>query len=119
LLDGQVAGEDCHGVRCRPHPDAARFAFGAALLEVAVRIGLIGGFAGTRGCGFEPQCGDAGCDELLINLTAGLRVEVPGSETMVSATRSLNSPRSELGVGVGQLEPPRPRSIEPPGRDHR
>jgi hypothetical protein len=84
-----------------------------------VRISLIRCLARTCGCRLEPEFGDAGCDELLINLAAGFRVEVPGFRNDGFRDSFTQLPSRELAVGVGQLEPPRPRSIEPPGRDHR
>jgi hypothetical protein len=94
------------------------FAFAAAPLHVALPISLIGGLADTCGCRLEPQLADAGSHELFVDLTPGLRIEVPGFSDDGFGDPFTQLPGSELGVGVGQFEPPRPRSVQSPCCDH-
>ena len=93
LFDQEIAGEQGHGVWCRPDADAAMRAFGAAPLRIAVAIRLVGDPSDASRRRLEPQLGNAGGDDLLVDVpprSCGSRCRVP--VTTCSAISSLNSP---------------------------
>jgi hypothetical protein len=91
-------------------------AFGTAAFEVAVWIGLVGGLAGACGSGLESHLGDAGSFELLVDVAALLRVEVPGFAHHCFGDAFAELAGGELGVGVRKFKPQRPCRIEPAWR---
>jgi hypothetical protein len=50
-----------------PDTDAAIFAFGAAPLQVSLRVGPVGVLAGTGGGCFESHAGDASLHQLAVD----------------------------------------------------
>src|SRR6185436_7575231 len=93
----------------------AMFAFGTAASHIAFPVGLIGGLADNGGGGFEPHSANPGRDNVLIHLTADLRVEVPGFADELFGDAFAQLPGDELAVGAGQLKPQSSGGVEPPG----
>jgi len=118
LFHGQVAGEECHSVRCRSDPDAAMFPFGASPLQIALPISFIGGLTDTQCCRLEPQFRNAGSQYFLVDVAALLSIKVPGFTDDGFGDPFTQLPDGELGIGVGQLKPPCPGGVQSPGCDH-
>jgi hypothetical protein len=94
-------------------PDPAMPAFGPAALHIAVAVCLISGLADTGGSCFESHPLNTGGLELLINVTAGLSIQVPDFAHYCFGDVLGQFTADELAVGVGQLKPQCPRRIEP------
>jgi hypothetical protein len=74
-------------------------------------IRLVGGLADSGGGCREPHPGYAGDVELLIDVTAGLSIEMPGFTHYRFGDPLVQVSGDQLAVGVGELTPQRPRGV--------
>jgi hypothetical protein len=77
LLGSQISRQHTHRVRRRPQRDPTVLRFGSSALQIGLRIGLVGMFAGTRRRAPRTQLRNPSSSDLGVHLTPSGGVQMP------------------------------------------
>jgi hypothetical protein len=114
LLDGEVAGQDAHGVGGGAEPDATVGAFVPAARDVGLAVGLVGEAAGERGGLLQAEVVEP-AGEALVDLASRGAVEVAGLSDDGVGDAGGDVAVGQGSVGVGEVGPPGAGGGDAPG----